>query len=152
MGMRETERSARIYFFVAGGLGVAYGLVSLVHLAGTSATALRHEPVAAIWYLDVASVVFSLLFVIAGIDLPRTLRTGATWIRRMLVAAGASLVLWVPLLYLSSDFRYDPDGAKTQAVGGIVGIAIPLAIVIYLYVNLRRLSAAGRAHTTGSVP
>jgi hypothetical protein len=42
---------------------------------------LTHEPAVAGWYLIIVSIVFSVLFVIAGIDLPR----------------------------LSSDFDYDPD-------------------------------------------
>ena len=141
MAMRETERSARLYFVIAGVLGAIYGLWTLVDVARTPARALKHEPVAAIWYLTVVSIVFSALFVIAGLDLPRALRTGARWILRMLVASGIALFGSVIALYLASDFRDDPDRAQAALVGVLVGIAIPIAIIAYLYVNVHRLAA-----------
>jgi len=147
MAMRETERSARLYFLIGGGLGTIYGLwslVNLVNLARPPRHALTQEPVAA-WYIIVISIVFSALFVVAGIDLPRALRTGASWILRMLVVAGVALLAWVVVLYLSSDVDYDPDRAKAALVAGLVGIAVPVALVAYLYVNIRRLSAEARA-------
>jgi hypothetical protein len=144
MAMRETERSARLYFLIGGGLGTIYGLWSLVNVAQPPHHALTQQPVAA-WYIAIASVVFSALFVIAGIDLPRALRTGGSWILRMLVVAGVALLAWVVVLYLSSDVDYDPDRAKAALVAGLVGIAVPVALVAYLYVNIRRLSAEARA-------
>jgi hypothetical protein len=148
MAMRETERSARLYFLIGGGLGTTYGLWSLINLAQTPRRALSHEPVAAIWYIIVVSIVFSVLFVIAGIDLPRVLRTGASWIRRMLLATGVALIAWVVVLYVSSDVRYDPDRATSALVAGLVGIAVPVALVAYLYVNVRRLSAEARVSSS----
>jgi hypothetical protein len=144
MAMRETERSARLYFLIGGGLGMIYGLWFLVNLPQQpSRHALAQEGVAA-WYIAVVSIVFSALFVIAGIDLPRALRTGANWILRMLVVAGVALLAWLAVLYLSSDVDYDPDRAEAALVAGLVAIAVPVALVAYLYVNIRRLSAEAR--------
>lgn len=144
MAMRETERSARLYFLIGGGLGAIYGIWFLVNLPQPPRQALTQESVAA-WYIGVASIVFSTLFVIAGIDLPRALRTGASWILRMLVVAGVALLAWLVVLYLSSDVDYDPDRAKAALVAGLVAIVVPVALVTYLYVNIRRLSAEARA-------
>jgi hypothetical protein len=142
MAMRETERSARLYFLIGGGLGMIYGLWFLVNLPQPP----RHAPQEAVaaWYIAVASIVFSALFVIAGIDLPRALRTGANWILHMLVVAGVALLAWLAVLYLSSDVDYDPDRAKAALVAGLVAIAVPVALITYLYVNIRRLSAEAR--------
>jgi hypothetical protein len=147
MAMRETERSARLYFLIGGGLGTLYGLWLLVDLITTARPPghpLTQEPIAA-WYIIIISIIFSALFVIAGIDLPRALRTGAIWILRMLVVTGMALLAWLVVLYLSSDVNYDPDRAKSALVAGLVGIAVPVALVAYLYVNIRRLSAEARA-------
>ena len=60
----------------------------------------------------------------------------------MLVASELALFASVIVLYLVSDFRDDPDRAQAALVGSLVGIAIPIAIIAYLYVNVLRLSAS----------
>jgi hypothetical protein len=143
MAMTESERSLRTYLMLAGALAISYALWTLLHRH-----ALAHQPVVAIGYSVITQLASGAALVIAGIDLPRALRTRTRWIPRTLIAAAAAILAQVAVTYLSSGPRTDPNGARAALGASLFAITLPLAIVSLLYVlyaNVQRLTAPAAA-------
>ena len=138
MAMKETENSLRAYFVIAGG----YDLISCFRLLG-ELHGVRAAPLPATAALLVHAILFvgmafGIGYVVAGIRLKRDLRTGARWIKQLLIAATAFLALVTVLVALPGA-----DGAT--ATGRVVGLTIGLAISVYLYRSVARLAAEAAA-------
>jgi hypothetical protein len=134
MAMKETERSLRWYLLIAGGLTVIGALMTMNELP---TRLLPSDLAAVLWYATISRLVFGAAYVVAGVSLTKALLTGARWIQYLVLFSGASLV--IELLWGLAVSQGGPAGSVGVA-GGFVGLAIRIAIVSYLYVNIRRLS------------
>lgn len=144
MAMRETERSLRWYFLIAGGLTVVGALRNLGDL---NTRYLSSDIVAMILYASISRLVFGAAYVVAGVKLKSALLSGARWIQHLVMLSGASLV--IELLWGLAVSQGGPAGGVGIAAG-FVGIAIRIAIVSYLYVNIRRLSIEARTRAAAT--
>jgi len=132
MGMRETEGSLRAYFLVVGVLG------SIAALAGLrDASTLHMSMMFALWVPILSRAAICVGFLLAGIKLKAALPTGATWIKNLLLASIALLVLDSMLIV----------GVLGQELGrgALIGQLIGLGITAYLLASVRRLSAEAMA-------
>jgi len=137
MAMKETEGSLRGYFLLAGAVSVLLALrdISVVGKLDLSSVTVGQK--AALYIPIVTRLLLGCGFVIAGLKLKFALLTGATWIKKLLVASGAMLFINGALVTaeLGTDAR--------QA--GIIGAVIGVAITIYLYRSVARLAAEAAA-------
>ena len=145
MTMKETERSLTWYFVIAGALTVLFALGTLSEL--TKFPNLPAATLAPIWYASLSRLALGGGYIAAGLTLKNALLTGARWIQYLVLASGASLV--IELFWNLANSQDGPAGGVGIA-GGFVGIAIRLAIVMYLYFNIRRLSTEAQARTAGT--
>jgi hypothetical protein len=147
MAMKETERSLRWYFLIAGGLSVVQALPTMSDLSKLPGGA----PVmllAPLWYGAISHLVLGALFFMAGLRLKQALRTGARWIQHLILIAGAALileVLWVIAVF-GARAAYEADAVA----GGFVGFGIRLAVVAYLYASVRRLSTEAQVRAAAT--
>ncbi|HEX3757186.1 MAG TPA: hypothetical protein VHW23_00705 [Kofleriaceae bacterium] len=97
-----------------------------------------------LWLGATSRLVFGALFFIAGLRLKQALLTGARWIQRVLMIAGVVLV--IELLWTLAVFGLEIAAAYQvgAAVGGLFGLGLRIAIVLYLYASVRRLSKEAR--------
>jgi hypothetical protein len=119
MAMRETAKSLRAYFIIAGILSLGSGNSAL--------GAKEAAPFAAVTGLF--AVVFGLGFLVAGIRLPRIL-AGSTRFVRVLLFANVGYQLLLCALFLAAG-------------AGAVALAFPalyVAICWYLLANVKRLA------------
>jgi hypothetical protein len=137
MAMRETERSLRIYFLLAGVIGTFRALSDLGN--ARKLPPLPTTWMLALWVPIIAHLVLGPAFVIAGVKLKTALRTDTTSLRRMLVAAGAVLVIELVVEVLVWG-RASEAYAKGQLIGAVTLSGIGIAIAAYLYANVVRLS------------
>ena len=142
MAMRESEGSLRVYFLLAGVIGLA-------NARGTASTALglTHSPtghMAVLWGLIAATAAVSVGYVAAAIRLKSALPLGAIWVQRVLLAG--FIVCLVHAIFSSS--LVDTDDART---GGIVGTVIAMLVTTYLLVNVRRLVGEARARAVAPI-
>jgi hypothetical protein len=142
MAMRETERSLRWYFVLAG----AWSCVSALRSISTASElpALPASWTLAVWFPIVSHLVLGAAFVLAGLTLTKALADDPTWIKRMLIVAGIALVVELGLVWMIL-------GDKASTSDATVFRVIGLAITAYLYVNVQRLSNEAKASPTGTV-
>ena len=98
MAMRETERSLRGFFIIAGGIGIWAGVRDL-----REALALPSIPLhwaIAIWIPVLLNLVIAPAILYAGLKLKTVLLTGARWVQHVLVLSGAVFVFELALAYL----------------------------------------------------
>lgn len=136
--MRETERSLRAYFIFAGvvALLLSWRDWSTVRDFGFSLP-LRW---AVGFYIPIVTrTVVGIGFLIAGVQLPKALPTGAGWIKKLLVAS--ALVMFLNGAIVTTMFELD------AAQAGLGGAVIGLLITIYLLRSVTRLAAEAAART-----
>ena len=137
MAMKETERSLRIYFLIAGVFMLVSSLrdVSVAdHLHG-----LRADQSFALYFPIVTRLLLGLGFFIAGLTLKTALPAGAAWIKKLLVASGA--LLFVNGALTTAEFPIE------LATGALIGAGVGLAITIYLHRSVTRLAAEAAARS-----
>lgn len=143
MAMKETEGSLRGYFLLAGVVSVLLAFKDVSDLSKLDLSVLTAGQKAALYVPIVTRLLLGCGFVFAGIKLKSVLVTGATWIKKLLVASGA--MLFINGALITAEFGTD------LGRGGIIGAAIGLAITIYLYRSVTRLAAEAAAKA-GIVP
>lgn len=145
MAMKETERSLTWYFVIAGALSALFALGTLSEL--TKFPSVPAAILAPIWYASLSRLALGIGYVAAGLTLKKALLSGARWIQYLVLASGASLVLEL-LWHFAGSQGSSADGVGVS--GGFVGIAIRLAIVTYLYFNIRRLSTEAQVRVAST--
>jgi len=149
--LKETERSLRAYFIVAGVLGLISGLLSLGDATKAALTGRSIVVTLALWFLPLARVVLGPAFIVAGITLKRALEVGAPRTKQLVLIAAAAFVmesvLWVVALNSLGARQHGAELAG-QAFGRAV---IPLLILWYIYASLRRLVNESRLHFVETV-
>ncbi len=134
--MQETERSLRMYFVLAGAIAIVLALRDV-----SVWTKLRDElPLdwkIAIYLPVISRLVLGVAFIIAGIQLTKALVHGATWIKRLLIASGITFIV--------SGALVTSVLGTVEGQPGLVGAGISLAITVYLYRSVVRLSDEARA-------
>ena len=135
MAMKETEGSLRAYFVLAGAVAVLlalgdYGVVSKLSLLPLTAV-----QKAALCIPIFTRIMLGVGFVVAGLKLKSALQTDTTWIKKLLVASGAMLFINGALI----------TAAFGTGQGGIIGAVIGVAITVYLYRSVERLTADAKA-------
>jgi hypothetical protein len=149
MAMRETERSLRWFFLIAGALSVVQGLATMSELSKLP-RGVPMQLLAPIWYGTSSHVVLGALFFVAGLRLKQALLVRTTWIEHLILIAGASLVIEV--VWMISIFGVHTDTAYQAgaATGRLFGIGLRFFVVGYLYRTVRRLSNEAQAPTAGT--
>lgn len=145
MAMRETERSLRWFFLIAGGLSVVQSLAAMNEL---NKPALREAPatlLAPLWFGAIAHLVFGALFVNAGLGLKQALLTGARSIQQLILVTGIVLLLEVIWILIAFGVQTRTDSQMTNLVGGSFAVGLRIAVVAYLYASVRRLSREAQA-------
>lgn len=136
--MRETERSLRAYFIFAGvvALLLSWRDWSTVRDFGFS---LPLRWAVGFYVPIVTRTAIGIGFLIAGVQLPKALPTGAGWIKKLLVAS--ALVMFLNGAIVTTMFELD------AAQAGLGGAVIGLLITIYLLRSVTRLAAEAAART-----
>lgn len=150
MGMRETERSLKAYFLVAGGLSTLSALANLGALRELGPLQLPLVWTLVIWTGVITRLVLGPAFLVAGIQLKAALPNGATWIKQMVVIAGAASAAQLALVVLALSDSRDTSPERALISGPAWGAAIGVALAAYLYVNIRRLSAEASLRKSGT--
>jgi hypothetical protein len=128
--LRETERSVRAYFFLS-------GVMSLVVAASYLGT--RSADSVFAWFTLLADIPLSVAYVVAGVRLPRALRTDPAWILRLLVIARALFIIEDVLDMTSMMFA-----ETAPMVGMLIGPSFSIAITYYLARHVRTFAVAHR--------
>ena len=137
--MRETEKSLRTYFLIAGVLALISGLQDLSDLLKLPTASLPTSWMLALWFPTLARMVLGACFVWAGVRLSAALPTGARGIQQLLLAA--LVVMVVDAILITSVLGTE------LGQGGLITSLIGLAIIAYLLANVRRLAAEAMAKT-----
>ena len=132
MAMRETVRSIRAYFFLAGAISLLVGLRDASQVSKLGDGFLPSSWMAVLWYSVIARLVLGTGYLVAAVRLKAELPRGAIWIRRMLLAWIAALVLDAVLIAGVIGMEI----GRSEVVGSVIG----LVITAYLLANLKRLS------------
>lgn len=130
--MRETERSLRAYFLLAGMIAIVISYRDWSAIQAVS-DLLPFDWKIAIYVPIVTRVIIGVGFLIAGANLPQALLTGADWIKKLLVFSGIMILVNGAL----ASAILDLDAAQAGIIGAIIG----LLITIYLHRSVSRLSA-----------
>jgi hypothetical protein len=138
MAMKETEGSLRAYFFLVGVGSIALALkdISDMDKYGRVLTASQS---AAVYFSIAAALAIGPAFLAAGGLLKKALLTGAGWIKTLLIAAA---VVLLANSVLTAATLGDIPGVRT---GTLIRGAIGIAIQVYLYRSVMRLSAEAQA-------
>jgi hypothetical protein len=147
MAMKETERSLRWYFLLAGGITVVVALITLSDLS--KLPPLPTKLTAPVWYSAISRLLFGAGYLVAGFSLKNALLSGGRWIQHLVMASGASLILEL-VWNLANQSGGSGAYQGGYVAGGLIGIGVRIAIVAYLYANIRRLSAEAQARTAGT--
>ena len=134
MGMRETDRSLRIYFIVAGSLALLLGLrdLSTVTKLGSALGSLPLSWQLALWFPLLTQLALGACFVWAGVQLPTALPRGAGWIKTLML---------VTIIVQIIDMALVASVLGTElGTTALVRSFIALLIAGYLLANIRRLS------------
>lgn len=136
MAMKETERSLRAYFGLAGAIALLLAwrdwssIRDFVHVLPFKYSVAFFVPMT-------SRIVIGVGFLAACARLPDALLTGATWIKKLLVFSGVMMFV---------------NGALTTAIlevdaarAGLGGAVIGLLITIYLHRSVTRLAAEAAA-------
>lgn len=135
MGLRETESSLRVYFQLAGVVGLLIGATTILLGPGSG---LAH------WVPPIATLSEAAAFLWAGRVLPSALRTSTRGVEHILIGSG--------VLVFAEGAVVTAAGGNSGALHEIFGVgwdlikmAIGLAITLYLYRSVVRLSTEARA-------
>jgi hypothetical protein len=132
MAMKETEGSLRAYFLLAGAVAAVLGFRNLSAIAKFEGM-LPTDWTAALYFQAITRIVLAIAFVLAGVQVKAALRKGPAWIKWMLIASGVVLVVNVVVITAALGTELGRNG--------LIGAAIGIAITIYLYNSVVRLSA-----------
>lgn len=134
MGMRETEKSLRLYFVLSGALSALLALrdFSTATQLGSLGGALPPSWMLAIWFPIIARLALGCSYIWAGMRLSAELPRGASWIKNMLLLSICVLVIDAALIGYVLGSELGQAGVTTSIVG--------LLITAYLLANVRRLS------------
>ena len=139
MGMRETGRSLRAYFIVAGAIALLLGFrdLSTVSKLGSMLGSLPPAWLLALWFPLLTQIALAACFIWAGVQLPAMLPRGAGWIKMVLL-----LTMVVQLI----DMGLIASVLGTDLGGTALGRSL-LAMLIagYLLANVRRLAEEAMA-------
>ncbi|MDX2089061.1 MAG: hypothetical protein SFX73_14485 [Kofleriaceae bacterium] len=131
MGLRETESSLRAYLLLAGIVGLMIGAVGILPAHGHGLAG---------WVPVISKLVEGAAFVWAGRRLRTALLAGTRGIERVLIGSG--------VLVFAEGAIVTAAGGSLSAFHDVFGVgwdlltmAIGLAITIYLYRSVVRLSA-----------
>lgn len=133
MAMKETEGSLRAYFLLAGAISVLLSVRDLGAMRGVSFASIPTDSMMAIYVPLIVRIGLGAAYVAAGIFLKTALPTGAGWIKHILVLG---IVLMTSNAVLIATIL-GPDVGRTGLISAIIGVAI----TIYLYKSVSRLSA-----------
>jgi hypothetical protein len=149
MAMKETERSLRWFFLIAGALSAIQAVAAMNELSRLP-RGVPMKLLAPIWYGTSSHLVLGALFFVAGLRLKQALLTGATWIQHLILIAGGALAIEV--VWTLSIFGIQTRTAYQQgaAMGGLFTIGLRVFIVAYLYRSVRRLSAEAWARAASA--
>ena len=136
--MRETVRSMRAYLMFAGGLAVVLGLRDTSEVMKLPGSLLPTSWMLVLWFASISRVLLGLGYLAAGLVLPAALKTGAGWIRAMLLLGILVLVADAALVAGVSGMEV----GQAEVTRSVIG----LAITAYLLANLRRLAAEATAN------
>jgi hypothetical protein len=144
MAMKETEGSLRAYFFIAGAISIVFSLRELGAASKIPISALPTDWMLAIYVPLITRLGLGVAYLAAGALLPTALPTGAGWIKHILVLA---LVLMASNAALIAVVLGADVGRQ-----GLIGAIIGLAITVYLYKSVTRLSAEAMARAAAPAP
>ena len=144
MAMKETEGSLRAYFLLAGAISVLMSLRDLDAISGTPMSSLPTDWLLAIYVPLIVRLGLGAAYFIAGILLKTALPTGAGWIKHVL-ALGFVLMTSNAILI----FAILGTGVGRA---GLIGAIIGVAITVYLYKSVTRLSAEAVARVAAPPP
>lgn len=132
--MRETSKSIRAYFVIAGAIALLLGLrdLSTVSRFGSVLGSLPLSWQLALWFPLLTRIALGAGFVWAGVSLTTALPRGAGWIKTLLLVT--MVVQLVDMVLVASVLGSDlgtPELAKSL---------VSLLIAGYLLANIRRLA------------
>lgn len=133
MAMKETEGSLRAYFLLAGAVSVLLGLRDLAQVTKIPIASLPTDWMMAIYVPLIVRLGLGAAYFVAGIFLKVALPTGAGWIKHILVLG---IVMMTSNAVLIAAIL-GPDVGRAGLIGAIIGVAI----TVYLYKSVTRLSA-----------
>jgi hypothetical protein len=134
MGMRETTRSIRAYFIVAGSIALLLGLrdLSTVGQLGSMLGSLPMSWQLALWFPLLSQIALAACFIWAGVSLPTALPRGAGWIKTLMLV---TIIVQVVDMALVGAVLGTELGTTA-----LVRSFIALLIAAYLLANIRRMA------------
>lgn len=137
--MRETEKSLKVYFLVAGTIGAVLALRDLQAAMrfGTLGGALPPSWLLAIWFSVISHLVLGCAYLWSGVRLTAELQRGAPWIKNVLLGSIVALVIDAALTGSILGLDVGRSAMTTPIIG--------LVISVYLLANVRRLSEEAMA-------
>ncbi|MBA3452804.1 MAG: hypothetical protein H0T42_06925 [Deltaproteobacteria bacterium] len=133
MAMKETEGSLRAYFLLAGVISILLSIRDLGAATEIPFSALPTDWMMAIYVPLITRLGLGAAYLVAGIFLKTALPTGAGWIKHILVLG---MVLMTANAVLIAVVLGSDEGSS-----GLIGAIIGVAITVYLYKSVTRLSA-----------
>ena len=132
--MRETARSLRAYFIIAGALALLLGLrdLSTVTRLGSMLGSLPASWQLALWFPLLSQIALAACFLWAGISLPTALPRGAGWIKTLMLVT--IIVQIIDMVLVASVLGTE------LGTTALIRSFIALLIAAYLLTNIRRLS------------
>ncbi len=144
MAMKETEGSLRAYFLLAGAVSVLLSLRDLGQAREIPFASLPNDWMMAIYVPLIVRLGLGAAYIVAGIFLKMALPTGAGWVKHILVLG---MVLMTSNAVLIAAIL-GPDVGRSGLIGAIIGVAI----TIYLFKSVTRLSAEAMARVAAPPP
>ena len=144
MGMRETTRSIRAYFVIAGALAMILGFrdLSMISKIGSMLGSLPMSWQLALWFPLLSRIALGACFIWAGVQLPTALPRGAGWIKTlMLVTMVVQLIDMVLVASVLGSDLGTPELAKSLFAMLIAG---------YLLANIRRMADEAMANAAAA--
>jgi hypothetical protein len=136
MALKETQRSIRIYFGLVGALALLGGLYDINELSRLHGFTIPFTWTLAIYLPLAGHIILGIAYLVLAVQLPRDLVMGARWAPRLLVATVIFLVFDAALTTAVFGFAL----AQREVVRSLLG----LAICVYLFNSIRRLSEEAR--------
>lgn len=132
--MRETTRSLRAYFIIAGAIALLLGLrdLSTVTKLGSILGSLPASWQLALWFPLLSQLALAACFIWAGVQLPAALTRGAGWIKTLMLV---TIVVQIVDMALVASVLGTELGTTA-----LIRSFIALLIAAYLLANIRRLA------------
>lgn len=132
--MRETTRSLRAYFIIAGAIALLLGLrdLSTVTKLGSILGSLPASWQLALWFPLLSQIALAICFIWAGVQLPTALARGAGWIKTLMLV---TIVVQIVDMALVASVLGTELGTTA-----LIRSFIALLIAAYLLANIRRLA------------